>query len=686
MSTPATEFDTPKGGLYGGPFNPAGLDPNVIAQIMNERWVTSFGGSVTPTTMTYSFPTSAADYTSVPGYNDADLIASFQALTDFQKDAVRTGFNLITSYTGVTFQEVASGLAEDATFRFARYNNGGSEARFPTNDGSYFKVDARVAGDVFLGTNGTPLSAAFFGTDEFTTIIHEMGHAFGLKHGHDDSFNGALASFVNDNEFSVMTYASYFGADTNGATVARDGSSPQSYMMYDIAALQALYGANFSKVGTAETYTWDSTGRQFINGAQAPNTGVSTTNMIFTTVWTQGATVTYDFSNFSQDQIADLRPGSWSRFSDSQLADLNADVPANTTGFIAQGNVYNALLYQGDMRSLVANLITGSGNDKLVGNDRDNVLTAGDGIDVIITQGGNDTVIGGAGADIITFGWGRNTLRDTVANLDGDKVSSFGFGAVDIRGAHIVMDDLAVTANKVTATVGASTFELFGRFDPNVAQGEFIIAARGLGNDAYTTMTFVNYLPTLSEGVRVDAGSINGIASQAFLTGTGALHYMLDFRSAVSTYANTVGYYLVGADGRIGDVNILFANSHGVAAGTQVDLGTPAGDVGIGFFLIQDGFDFYGSLPDDLSFLTPNVWTPADVNAGQAPVLWSQSRGVLTVTEIFHSFASLNPGQTTQVLSGVLPGGQGLQIGFEDLPSTSGDNDYQDVILGIWLV
>ena len=108
---------------------------------------------------------------------------------------------------------------------------------------------------MFLGQNSQP-TAAYLGTDHFTTIIHEMGHSFGLKHGHDGSFHGTLAPQVNDNEFSVMTYASYLGANTaTGASEARVGSSPTSYMMYDIAALQAMYGANYGKVSTKAIYT-----------------------------------------------------------------------------------------------------------------------------------------------------------------------------------------------------------------------------------------------------------------------------------------------------------------------------------------------------------------------------------------------------------------------------------------------
>jgi len=67
-----------------------------------------------------------------------------------------------------------------------------------------------------------------------------------------------------------MTYASYFGSPPELLpTSAMTGSSPQSFMMYDIAALQALYGANFSKAGTVANYTWDKTYRPGIDQRQA---------------------------------------------------------------------------------------------------------------------------------------------------------------------------------------------------------------------------------------------------------------------------------------------------------------------------------------------------------------------------------------------------------------------------------
>ena len=64
------------------------------------------------------------------------------------------------------------------------------------------------------------------GSDGFNTIIHELGHALGLKHGHEAEFNNpALPDEVNDSEFSVMTYWSYMNA--GGITAAVNGSSTE---------------------------------------------------------------------------------------------------------------------------------------------------------------------------------------------------------------------------------------------------------------------------------------------------------------------------------------------------------------------------------------------------------------------------------------------------------------------------
>src|SRR5262249_18796002 len=156
--------------------------------------------------------------------------------------------------------------------------------------------------------------------DSGQATLHELGHALGLKHGQDNFQYGVMNADRLDIEFSLMNYFNYIGSTDNPTGVA--STSPQTYMMYDIAALQYMYGANFNRSGQTNVYTWSaSTGQEFINGV---GQGTPVDNHIFETIWDNGSISTYDLSNFSQSQVDDMRPGSWMLFSTGQLADLNA--------------------------------------------------------------------------------------------------------------------------------------------------------------------------------------------------------------------------------------------------------------------------------------------------------------------------------------------------------------------------
>ena len=56
-------------------------------------------------------------------------------------------------------------------------------------------------------------SLAALGNDYFTTAIHELGHAFGLKHSQETGgvANVAVPAAHDDSEFTVMSYRSYVG-------------------------------------------------------------------------------------------------------------------------------------------------------------------------------------------------------------------------------------------------------------------------------------------------------------------------------------------------------------------------------------------------------------------------------------------------------------------------------------------
>lgn len=331
----------------------------------------------------------------------------------------------------------------------------------------------------------------------------------------------------------------------------------------------------------------------------------------------------------------------------------------------------------------------GDGNDVVAGGEGNDTMAGGAGDDSLYGGTGANLVSGGAGVDRIHTGLGADTVRDTLAGLDGDTIVAIGANdTVDIQGTLAGRGALGVApgnggiggTGSTMLTLGGSSFQIEG----DHSGGDFMMVARGSGPDAHTMLTFQPFLPTLSEGARVDPTRVNGIANEPFLTGDGTVGFTAELESATSAYANTLGAYRIAADGTISDVQILFDNTLDVAFGARtVDLGTPADGERVAFFLIQDGFDEFGTLPNDLSFVTPGTGAPSDTDIGIPPLLQSATLGALSGATIFHSLAALNPAEAMQVLSSTSVGGRELMIGFEDLPSATGDNDFQDVVTGI---
>jgi len=221
-------------------------------------------------------------------------------------------------------------------------------------------------------------------------------------------------------EYSVMTYRSYPGASI--AHVENEsGGYAQSYMMSDIAALQAMYGANYGTRSGNTTYGWDpKTGQLSIDGI---GQDVPAANRIFMTVWDGGGSDTYDFSHYTTGLTVDLQPGHWSTTAASQTALLGE-------GHLARGNIANALLYENDARALIENAIGGSGRDRLTGNAAANTLKGMDGSDVLKGLAGNDILTGGLGNDEVSGGTGKDVFvfdAKLGASTNLDRVLDFSF-------------------------------------------------------------------------------------------------------------------------------------------------------------------------------------------------------------------------------------------------------------------
>ncbi|MFM8749082.1 M10 family metallopeptidase C-terminal domain-containing protein, partial [Rhabdaerophilum sp.] len=362
---------------------------NVDGLLSGSRW----GGS----TLTYSFPTVSTQYESSYSVNNEPLLG-FQTATEALKVATRSAMNLVSQDTNLVTTEVSPTITADIRSGFSYA---------PSTAWAYYPSDSKTGGDVWYGRGYTEYQNPIKGQYAGATVLHELGHSLGLKHGHQfgGPANTAMQAEFDQMSYSVMTYRSYLGASVTGGYTNELNGYAQTYMMYDIASLQTMYGANFNTNSGNTTYSWSATtGEMFINGV---GQGAPGGNRIFLTVWDGNGIDTYDFSNYTTNLSINLAPGNFSITSSTQLANLG-------DGRYAPGNVFNALQFNGDARSLIENAIGGSGNDTIVGNSANNTLNGG---------GGNDTLIGGAGADALIGGAGADAL---IGGSDWDTANYFG--------------------------------------------------------------------------------------------------------------------------------------------------------------------------------------------------------------------------------------------------------------------
>lgn len=238
----------------------------------------------------------------------------------------------------------------------------------------------------------------------FKLMLHEVGHALGLKHPHDNGGTGrptfpqlGLSGYDNDHH-TVMSYnevgnSRYYG---NNATL----------MPLDILAIQSIYGANMSTNAGDTTYSFAENG-------------------MLQTIWDGGGNDTFDFSGKAQSVTIDLAAVS------GQMV-----YRAGYTGW--------ALAYNVD----IENVTGGSYNDTIKGSALSNRLSGNNGSDWIEGRAGNDTLLGGGSSDVLLGGAGADTLyggdagdtlkgesgADTIWGESGSDWIEGGDGADTVRG------------------------------------------------------------------------------------------------------------------------------------------------------------------------------------------------------------------------------------------------------------
>jgi len=377
--------------------------------------------------VTYSFnQTQPADYRSdeVPGLD------TFVAFPEAAKASVYYAFSNIETFSGVTFQEVAS----DGDIRFNALSQQGDTDAF-----AFFPGLSPVNGDVFLNALYTTTDQYAQGGSPFFTAVHEIGHAMGLDH----PFEGgdALPADQDNTTVSVMSYTeknylslefSFDGTTlTTQPVINRLGTD---YALLDVAAIQAAYGAN-------ESY----------------NAGSSVYEVMFGTtvqdlIWDSSGTDLLDASAATGASTIDLRPGTLSSV-DVHTAQMQADAKVVEMGFTNNAVIdlvlekyeqYEAAeeLYTGADNLAIArsvwieNVITAAGNDVVQDNAVDNNIQTGAGNDVIhLTEGGFDHVDGGSGIDTVQLAVAAADVQ-VEQQFDGSYLAVGGSFAVSLVGVE----------------------------------------------------------------------------------------------------------------------------------------------------------------------------------------------------------------------------------------------------------
>ncbi|WP_201832323.1 M10 family metallopeptidase C-terminal domain-containing protein [Microvirga zambiensis] len=247
------------------------------------------------------------------------------------------------------------------------------------------------AGDVFLNVNSEAVRLPSYaaGSQGWFLLLHEFGHALGLKHTHDGGGTGrptlqylGIPNWDKD-WFSVMSYEDDYQLNFTEF-------DPATPMALDVIGLQALYGINRRTNAGDSTYNlsvdslyqtiWDAGGRDTVT-AQGSSEGWR----IVLPYW--------QFSNIVTEKFGWALP----------VADVGTSSPRTMVWL--EGNM---------------EYVRGSNfADEIFGNQLSNTLRGYDGDDYINGGAGNDVLYGGAGMDLFVF----HTKPSKSANRD--RISDF---------------------------------------------------------------------------------------------------------------------------------------------------------------------------------------------------------------------------------------------------------------------
>ena len=349
------------------------------------------------------------------GYS-AGNSADFFELPQSGNESAITNLENTTGNTGVeglwVFEVRNGAIVGDITFAATEFEDPdlfGYVADFPNPD--HLGDRPSKAGDLWINSANEdqfiPGTGPVYGHTSWNTYLHELGHALGLRHPNeapnDDSTNA---------QYTVMSYVEH-------PSESGEDLSDQAYsltpMVWDIQAMQELYGANTTTRASDTVYFGDGGGThgaaEYQYATNADNDlGMqvkgedNTYRDVYLTIWDAGGQDLIDASDLSTRSLIDLRPGAYSTIGEE-------------TDNIA---VAAAVRQDGAVINFIEDAWGGSAKDRIIGNNADNglrgggardVIRGGRGSDEIAGEGGNDKLFGNGGGDLMQGGRGKDKMN-----------------------------------------------------------------------------------------------------------------------------------------------------------------------------------------------------------------------------------------------------------------------------------
>ena len=368
------------------------------------------------------------------------IASQYNAMQPFNLAQRAATHEAMTYWDDVMAPEFVHTHINDADIAFANYTNRPGTQAFAyvmqksmTGNALVDPQVADIGGDVWVAAH----AASNFYLDEggygMNTLVHEIGHGFGMLHPGDYnaspgvslSYKANAEYYQDTRSYSILSYWNPrdIGARDYDFTIMNlaYGATP---MVHDILAVQMRYGAEMTTRTGDTVYGFNSTAdRDAFDFVKTPAPMM--------TIWDAGGIDTLDASGYGTKQVIDLNPGALSsiggvtvdEFPSFEQVNLNraghgmppiarATYDANRAAFMSNPEFYGRIQDNVGIAygAWIENAVGGRGDDTMLGNKIDNVLQGNAGNDLIAAGLGNDMLDGGTGNDEMLGGDGNDVF------------------------------------------------------------------------------------------------------------------------------------------------------------------------------------------------------------------------------------------------------------------------------------